>query len=146
MCIGPKARLKPMSISQKWILPNFSSRSFPVASGHQSAFAIPPFTLLSDGVNGWSVKTAGGVGDLDLQPLIGTDVRTAMRGNNATAYVRVPFNVDEQEGFDRLRLRMKYDDGFVAYVNGQEVARRNAPGAAGTAPAFNAPLGAPAAR
>ena len=99
-----------------------------VASGHQSAFAIPPFTLLSDGVNGWSVKTTGGAGDLDMQPLIGTDVRSAMRGNNATAYVRVPFNVDEQEGFDRLRLRMKYDDGFVAYVNGVEVARRNAPG------------------
>jgi hypothetical protein len=35
---------------------------------------------------------------------------------------------------DQLSLRMKYDDGFIAYINGEEVARRNAP--VGT-PAFD---------
>ena len=29
--------------------------------------------------------------------------------------------------FDALLLNMRYDDGFVAYLNGVEVARRNAP-------------------
>ncbi len=33
---------------------------------------------------------------------------------------------------------MKYDDGFVAYLNGVEVARRNSPGTTGTPPAWNA--------
>lgn len=53
---------------------------------------------------------------------------TAMWSNNATAYLRVPFNVADPDAFQKLKLRMKYDDGFVAYLNGQEVASRNAPG------------------
>src|SRR5205807_10543503 len=31
------------------------------------------------------------------------------------------------ESLQSLTLRMMYDDGFVAWLNGQEVARRNAP-------------------
>ena len=59
--------------------------------------------------------------------LIGLDLESAMYGATATAYVRVPFAVDDPARFDVLTLRMKYDDGFVAYLNGTEVARRNAP-------------------
>jgi hypothetical protein len=51
-----------------------------------------------------------------------------MLSNNATAYIRVPFNVANPNAFDDLKLRMRYDDGFVAYINGQVVATRNAPG------------------
>jgi hypothetical protein len=51
-----------------------------------------------------------------------------MLSNNATAYLRVPFNVANPAAFQNLKLRMKYDDGFVAYINGQVVASRNAPG------------------
>jgi hypothetical protein len=50
-----------------------------------------------------------------------------MLGQSSSAYVRVPFPMSAQPGFDRLVLQMKYDDGFVAYLNGQEVARHNAP-------------------
>jgi hypothetical protein len=59
--------------------------------------------------------------------LIQTDVKQAMLGHNASAYVRVPFDVADPKALDFLKLRLKYDDGFVAYVNGTEVARRNAP-------------------
>jgi hypothetical protein len=58
---------------------------------------------------------------------IGANVGAAMRNINATAYVRIPFTVDDPSGFEFLTLRMRYDDGFVAYLNGLEVARRNAP-------------------
>lgn len=54
-------------------------------------------------------------------------VGTLMLSNNATAYVRVPFNVANPDAFQTLKLRMRYDDGFVAYLNGQVVATRNAP-------------------
>ncbi|HEX5221315.1 MAG TPA: lamin tail domain-containing protein [Verrucomicrobiae bacterium] len=54
---------------------------------------------------------------------------TLMLSNNATAYVRIPFNVANPNAFQALRLRMRYDDGFVAHINGQVVASRNAPGA-----------------
>lgn len=74
-----------------------------------------------------------GATPLGFASFIGTDVGPAMRGSNATAYVRVPFNVSEDEAFNTLKLRMRYDDGFVAYVNGTEAARRNAP----ATPAWN---------
>ncbi len=51
----------------------------------------------------------------------------AMRNNNPSVYVRVPFEVSDPARFDQLVLRMQYDDGFVAYLNGQELTRANAP-------------------
>ena len=41
--------------------------------------------------------------------------------------------------FDALLLNMRYDDGFVAYLNGVEVARRNAPASL----AYNSVIRAP---
>jgi hypothetical protein len=100
-----------------------------VAGGHFDFFNPTDFTLLSDGVRGWSVKTTSSTPVPDFNPLIGTDVRAAMQNVRSSAYVRVPFSLDESAGFDELRMRIKYDDGFVAYLNGAEVARRNAPAA-----------------
>lgn len=61
--------------------------------------------------------------------LIRTDVEAQMFSGAASAFVRIPFSVTSIAAIDSLRLRMKYDDGFVAYINGQEVARTNAPAA-----------------
>jgi hypothetical protein len=60
-------------------------------------------------------------------PAIGLDLGAAMSNVNASAYLRVPFNVPDPGLFKALTLRMRYDDGFVAYLNGTEIARRNAP-------------------
>jgi hypothetical protein len=62
-----------------------------------------------------------------LTPLINSDIASQMRGSNATVYVRVPFQVANPSATDLLKLRVRYDDGFVAYLNGVEVTRRNAP-------------------
>jgi hypothetical protein len=62
-----------------------------------------------------------------LASLIATDVKTNMLGRNASAYIRLPFTVADPAAFSSLTLRVKYDDGFVAYLNGTEVARRNTP-------------------
>lgn len=60
--------------------------------------------------------------------LIATDVLSKMRGVSSTLYVRIPFNLPSVPALATgLRLRVHYDDGFVAYLNGAEVARRNAP-------------------
>ncbi len=58
------------------------------------------------------------------------NVAAQMRDTNASAYLRVPFTVTNVADIDQLRLTMRYDDGFVAYLNGFEIARRNAPVAA----------------
>ena len=72
-------------------------------------------------------------GSLAFTGLIGTNLQTAMYNANATAYVRVPFGIGDLSDLASLVLRMKYDDGFVAYLNGTEVVRRNAP----ASPAWN---------
>jgi hypothetical protein len=63
--------------------------------------------------------------------VIGTNLMAAMKGLHSSALARVPFvaTADEIASFEKLVLGISYDDGFVAYLNGTEVARRNAPGA-----------------
>jgi hypothetical protein len=63
----------------------------------------------------------------DYLSLIGTNVRSQMDNVNATAYIRIPFTVTDPARFNGLFLRMKYDDGFIAYLNGTQVTSRNAP-------------------
>ena len=70
---------------------------------------------------------AFGSGGILYTPFIGLDLRSAMFGVNSTAYVRYQFNLVDPSQLTRLTLRLRYDDGFVAYLNGTEVARRNAP-------------------
>lgn len=80
----------------------------------------------------WSHGQTGAGYDLDGADtdLLGIDLTTQMLGQNATAYVRVPFSVAQEalSGAERLELSLKYDDGFAAYMNGQPVVSRNAPG------------------
>jgi len=72
----------------------------------------------------WLTGTTG-VG-YDYPGYVGLDV-SWMRGVATTVYIRIPFRVEDPISVDRLILRMKYEDGFVAYLNGFEVARANAP-------------------
>jgi len=59
----------------------------------------------------------------------GTNVQDQMKGVNASLWSRAEFYLEqgEREIFEKLTLRMKYEDGFVAYLNGQKVAWRNDP-------------------
>ncbi len=43
---------------------------------------------------------------------------------NGTCYIRVPFtaNANDINDFTKLTLKIRYDDAFVAYLNGQKVA------------------------
>jgi hypothetical protein len=59
--------------------------------------------------------------------LVGTDVRQRMYNRNGAAYTRIEFQVDDPSRFEILSLDMKYDDGFVAYLNGTKVVSANSP-------------------
>ena len=39
----------------------------------------------------------------------------------------MPFTVEEGKNYEALQLKMRYDDGFIAYLNGTEILRVNAP-------------------
>lgn len=56
-----------------------------------------------------------------------TNVRAAMIGKQTSCQVRLPFTVNAASTLSSLTLQMRYNDGFVAYLNGTEVVRRNAP-------------------
>lgn len=61
--------------------------------------------------------------------LIATDLGASM-ADRTSVYLRIPFDVPTGENISQMTLRMKYDDGFIAYLNGQEIARRNVGGGA----------------
>jgi hypothetical protein len=62
------------------------------------------------------------------RPHIRTDIQTAMQNNSPTAYWRLPFTVANPAALTGFSLRVRYDDGFLAYLNGTLIASRNAPG------------------
>ena len=94
---------------------------FFAARGSHSSFNSSDFDLVGD-------TASGGLGLLGFSSSIQTDVGSDMEGVNASIWARIPFQVDNPSSIGGLILRMKYEDGFLAYINGQEVARRNAPG------------------
>ncbi|MBN1415864.1 MAG: CotH kinase family protein [Bacteroidales bacterium] len=42
-----------------------------------------------------------------------------------SVYLRIPFNLEDKSLFKKANLMVDFDDGFVAYINGNEIARVN---------------------
>ena len=66
-------------------------------------------------------RAVKGVGPVDLfqyAGLIQTDLRQDMWGVNSSVFLRLPFVLANVEAIDGLTLRMKYEDGFVAWLDG----------------------------
>ncbi len=55
-----------------------------------------------------------------------------MKGSYKTVYIRKAFNVDSAPDDRNVELIVEYDDGFIAYLNGKEVARAAMPSGAAT--------------
>ncbi|HCO96090.1 MAG TPA: hypothetical protein DIU00_19475 [Phycisphaerales bacterium] len=84
----------------------------------------------------WELCTdaPGGVGferTSGYQDYLSIDLQQQMYATNAACYIRIPFTLgaDEIASLGGLILKVRYDDGFVAYLNGVEVTRRNFEGA-----------------
>jgi len=60
-------------------------------------------------------------------PHINLNLDTTMDRVNTSAYLRLEFDLANASSYDVMRLKMKYDDGFVAYLNGVLIASENAP-------------------
>ncbi len=79
--------------------------------------------------SGWMVVTGppGGVGyerGSGYQNYITLDVESQMYNKRPGCYIRIPFQInDDLQSYDFITLRLRYDDGFVAYINGTEVQR-----------------------
>ncbi len=77
----------------------------------------------------WAVATNGiGFGtNSGYAALIQSDVRAAMQHINGSAFLRLPFSYTNTTPPEQLTLRMKFDDGFAAWLNGAPAAAANAP-------------------
>ena len=98
---------------------------FFAAKGRYSSFNASEFELVGDveegGLEVWSAPAAGGdVGSASVE----TDLLPVMYEKHGSFYARIPFEVTQLEDLDSLTMRMRYDDGFVAFLNGVEVARQ----------------------
>ncbi|MEM7392040.1 MAG: CotH kinase family protein, partial [Verrucomicrobiota bacterium] len=80
------------------------------------------------GVTGVGYERSSG-----YQTFIGLDLETQLYGINASAYIRIPFLVNDANAVIRLDLWMRPDDGFIAYLNGQRIGAFNDP----ATPAWN---------
>jgi len=95
------------------------------AAGSHLVWSAEAFDLVGDTTSG-GLQVAIEVPAGSESPLR-SDIGSSMLHVNASAFIRIPFTVEDPSGFDAMRLRVRYDDGFVGYLNGVEIARRNAP-------------------
>jgi hypothetical protein len=114
------------------------------ASGEQALVWVPenapkkvlvPTGPVDDGWRGGAnfddsawINGTGGVGferGTGYEQYFSINVLDQMYGHNASCYIRIPFDVSTQDyqNVSRLLLKVRYDDAFVAYLNGQEVQR-----------------------
>ncbi len=112
----------------KWIVP--TSASNPASSWRDWGFNDSSWNTAVMGL-GYERGTSG----VNFLPEIGSggNTESAMYNVNQTCYLRLSFPVSNPADVLSLKLRLKYDDGFAAYLNGQPL-RVN-----GTALTRNAP-------
>ncbi len=104
---------------------------------YQNCFIFPNYAEGTQGET-W-IDGNSGIG-FGFPGLVNTDIRGDAQGTNATAYMRIPFEVtaEQKNSMTALTLNVRYEDGFAAYLWQSalnipvEVTRQNAPGTTGT--------------
>ena len=88
--------------------------------------------LVGDTANGglavFTTPPSGGGGTV-----VATNVQSAMLNTRTSAYVRSAFSSTGPGTHTAASLKMRYNDGYVAYLNGTKIGEKNAP----ASPAFN---------
>ena len=116
-----------------WVLPVSAERIISEGdiwrfrNGWSFAYPGASWTTIGydDSVAGWFSLPGGfGYGDGD-----DTTVLNDMLNAGTTFYTRKKFVVNNPAALNFMTLGVDYDDGFVAFINGVEVARRNVNGA-----------------
>lgn len=80
------------------------------------------------GANGVGYERNTNNNNISYSPFIKINVGNEM-ASRTNCFIRIPFTVEkgDLEKWNRMILKMRYDDGFIAYLNGREVSSANAP-------------------
>ena len=115
---GNKGMLVPENAEKRVLVP---ARTIPYNWNNPSGFDDRFWTKYSGSPGGIGYERQSG-----YEHFIGLNLHSQMYDRNASCFIRIPFSMNESPNeFDILTLNIRYDDGFVAYLNGTEVARRN---------------------
>ena len=114
----------PMMEKAEEIIPPHSMFRYliPTSTHSKQNWTNPNFKETSSwksGRSGFGFQRSG----TSLSGLIKTKVSTSKR----VIWTRKKFSVKDQDTLDSLILRIQFDDGFIAYLNGEKVASANAP-------------------
>jgi len=93
----------------------------PTSEHSNETWTMPGYEETEDwqrGKTGIGFESSGDFGGL---------VETKISSGSSGIYMRGTFHFDDLDGLTRLMLLIRYDDGFVAYLNGSRVAEDNAP-------------------
>lgn len=119
-------------------LPNFSGRFVPVEVSFANTTTYRHYRLLFPTVRNAASAVAVQIAEVEFLGWIGsalanfpslirTDVGSALADRASSAYLRLAFLLNEVPSSGVPALFVRYEDGFVAWLNGQEIARANAP-------------------
>lgn len=126
--ISPDAMLFQAETSTETLLHSASEVTAHVPTSADSSLELS-WTLPDYDDSSWKPGT-NGVGydrNSDYDALIQLDLGPEMDGINTSAFLRLPFTLEKIENIEGIELRLRYDDGFVAYLNGMPVASANSP-------------------
>jgi hypothetical protein len=100
----------------------------PVFIGSNASMSNREFKGLIDDVCIFNrALTADEIASLYTATATRTDLRSKMLGINSTLWTRFSFTGQDLSQFDRMVLRMKYEDGFAVFLNGSPLLSVNAP-------------------
>ncbi len=119
-------------------IPIFSGRFTPVEVAFTNLVAYKHYRLLFPTVQNANAAVAMQIAEVELLGRIGStptslkewiqsDLEASLYNRQSSVCLRIPFVVDELRPRPHLALRVRYDDGFIAFLNGVEIARGNVP-------------------
>ncbi|MBN1852578.1 MAG: lamin tail domain-containing protein [Pirellulales bacterium] len=102
-----------------------------IAEGASAQYIIPSGTIsnwntLDYDDSSWATGSLGIGYETSPADYLGF-IETAVPDNTASLYLRQSFPVVDPDAFDQMILSVRYDDGFIAYLNGMRVASDNEP-------------------
>jgi CotH kinase protein/Secretion system C-terminal sorting domain len=122
--------LSPLTLSSQvnhWETAIYGTDTFRYFIGNQNPPADWRFQNFDD--SGWR-RGKGGLGYGE------TNLKTIVPDSTLSIYIRKTFTVADSTSLYAAQLNIDYDDGFVAWMNGVEVARENL-GTSGDLPGWN---------